>query len=174
MQSLAAAQRSFELSDTEFDRWAYVANDLRIALVAAVMAWLYPVAGHVLRSGTFDMIGTWRAMRGNRLRLIATSILLTAALIGLDRLVQPLTTRIAHSLDDPLRWTLEAASIRYLVDFPFSVLWTVAWAVMVGFVLDVLKENEPTDGQSRPVDSSDSPVTAAAAPLPRSGGSRPS
>jgi hypothetical protein len=147
---LVDAHKFFELSDTELDRWAYIAVDIRVALIAMISAWLFPIAGHVLRTGAFDVVGIWRVLRGNRVRLIAISALLTMALMGLDRLVQPVTHWIAHSLDNPLRWTLQAASIRYLIDFPFSMLWTVAWAVMVGIVLDTLERQSGSAESDRP------------------------
>jgi hypothetical protein len=140
LQLVVAALRFFELSaGTELNLWAYAAAALRFTLIVMLVAWLYPIAGHVLRTGAFDVARVWQAMHGNRLRLIAVFMLLTMALTGLDRLVQPATTWLARSLANPLSWTLEAALIHSAIDFPLSMLWTVAWAVLVGIVLDALE-----------------------------------
>ncbi len=150
LQFLVAALRFFEMSNTELDRWAYIAVDIRVALIAMISALLFPIAGHVLRTGALDVVGIWRVMRGNRVRLIAISALLTMALMGLDRLVQPATSWIARLFANPIAWTLQEALMRYVVDFPFSMLWIVAWAVTVGIVLDALDAHSLSAERDRP------------------------
>jgi len=144
LQLLVGALTFFELAGTEMDLWAYLAEAIRVALITMVSALLYPIAGHVLRTGTVAVARSWRITRGNRLRLFAIFLLLTVALQGLDRFVVPATTWLTRSLADPLSWTLEAASIRYAVDFPFNMLWIVVWAVTVGIVLNALEAPSPS------------------------------
>jgi len=143
---LMAAYRPFEMSDGELAIWAQLSVLIRMALVAVAMAWLYPLAGGVLRSGTFEIARLWRILRGNRLRLFAIFFLLTLTFFGLGIVVRPATSWLARSLDSPIAWTLQAALIRYVIDFPFSVfLDVVAWAVTVGVVLDALDPQSPAE-----------------------------
>jgi hypothetical protein len=146
---LVAAYRPFEMSDGELAIWAQLSVLVRLALVAVAMAWLYPLAGGVLRNGTFEIGHFWRIMRRNRLRLSAIFFLLTLTFFGVDLVARPATTWMARSLDDPLAWTLRAALIRYVIDFPFSVLNNVAWAVTVGIVLDALDPQSPAETDRR-------------------------
>jgi hypothetical protein len=142
-----AAYRPFETSDLELAIWAQLSALLRMALLAVVGAWLYPLAGGVLRNGRFEIAHFWRIMRRNRLRLAAIFFLLTLTLFGIDIVARPATSWMARSLNDPLAWTLQAAMIRYLIDFPFGMLNIVAWAVTVGIVLDALDPLSPAEAK---------------------------
>lgn len=150
LELLVAAVRFFELSDADVHLWAYLAVVIRVALITMVMALLYPIAGHALRTGTMAVARSWQITRGNRLRLFAIFLLLTVVFEGLDRFVVPATTWLTRSLADPLSWTLGAASIRYFIDFPFNVLWIVVWAATVGMVLDALEAPSPSAASERP------------------------
>jgi hypothetical protein len=146
VQLLVAAYRPFEMSDGELAIWVQLSVLIRMALVAVAMAWLYPIAGGVLRNGTFEIARFWRILRGNRLRLSAIFFLLTLTFFGLDIVVRPATSWLARSADNSISWTLQAALIRYVIDFPFSMLLDiVAWAVTVGVVLDVLDPPSPAE-----------------------------
>lgn len=147
---LIDALQIFELPNTELDIWAQSIDVVRFVLIASVMAWLYTVVGHVLRSGRLDIVRVWRVMRGNRLRLIAIFTLLFVALTGLNQLIQPATTWLANALADSPAGTLQAMAIRYSIDFPYSVLWVVVWAVTVGIVLDALEASSPSAAGERP------------------------
>jgi hypothetical protein len=147
---LVAAHRFFEMTDTEVVMWSYLAIVIRVALMAMVMAWFFPIAGHVLRTGKFDVVRIWRAMHGNRLRLIAIFFLLSVTFVELDRLIGSATRTWITRLFNPIAWTLQEAVMRAVVDFPFSMLWTVAWAVTVGIVLDALDAHSPAAESDRP------------------------
>jgi hypothetical protein len=134
----------FEISENALNIWGSLSTIIRIALVATVAAWTSVIAGHVLLHETVDIAGGWQLMRGNRLRLAVIFFLLTVALLGLDRLLDPARTWIVRSLTNPLSWTPYEAILRYTVDFPFSMLWIVAWAVTIGIVLDALEKRYPS------------------------------
>jgi hypothetical protein len=142
-------REGYVVSDNTLETWASLAAVIRIALATAVSAWLSIIAGSMLLHERFDIAGPWRLMRGNRLRLAAIFFVLTIALMALDQLVDPAKTKLVRSLTDPTTWTLNEAALRYAVDFPFSMLWIVTWAVMVGIVLDALGR-APSDVQQRP------------------------
>lgn len=149
LRLLVAAFTFFGMSENQLEVWAQLAVVIRIGLVAIVMAGLYLTVGHMLRTGTLAVAHIRKIVRGNWLRLIAAFFLLNVTLLGLDRFVHPATTRLARMMDDPLSWTLRSASIRYVLDFPFSMLWIVAWAVLVGIVLDALNEQPSADRDFR-------------------------
>ena len=92
---------------------------------------------------------SWRMTRGNRLRLFAVFLLLTVVLEGLDQLVSARDDLADPLVGGPADMDLEAASIRYLIDFPFNMLWTVVWAVDVGMVLDALEGPSPVTATDR-------------------------
>jgi hypothetical protein len=146
---LFAGYAAFEWSDTTTEILGRLAEAIRILVMAAVTVWSYPVAGHVLRTGTFNVAHIWRIMRGNWLRLFAVFLLLSLAAIALDQLAAPATTWLIRSSADPLSWTVRDAFVRYLADLPFFMLWTVVYAVTVGIVLDVLDWHQPVGRDSR-------------------------
>jgi len=135
------------ISDASLNLWASLAAIIRVVLITVVSAWLSIIAGAVLLHERFEIAGPWRLMRGNRLRLAAIFLLLTIALMGLDRLLDPAKARFVRSLTDPMSWTLEEAALRYAVDFPLSMLWIVTWAVTVGIVLDALEGGSTDAGR---------------------------
>jgi hypothetical protein len=137
---LVAAYTAFDMSDDTAAIWSIVGHAIRAPIVVALTAWAYLLAGHVLRSGTFDMGYVWRLTRGNRLRLFAIFLLLSLASIALDQLAAPATTWLTNlSFTIHLSWTVQGAMIRHFTDLPLSILWTAAYAVTVGIVLDVLE-----------------------------------
>jgi hypothetical protein len=113
------------------------------------------------------MISVWGLTRHNRLRVFALFLLLSIAAIALDAATAPAVAWVLRSFADELFWTFKAALIRQLLDLPFFMLWTVVYAVTTGVVLGALEQRAAAQApaQGRP--------TAAAAPPPRSGGSRP-
>jgi hypothetical protein len=157
VQILVAALRAYELSNAELDVWSQVALLVHGALITTVMAFFYLAAGAALRSGTLALAPTrslvqiWRALRGNRLRLIAAFFLLSIAFLAINRLVLAALTWFASSMADSLAWTLSSAAIRQAIAFPFNMLWIVAWAVMVGLVLDALQA-QPHSAPSKALD----------------------
>jgi hypothetical protein len=146
---LVTGYAAFEWSDATTDILGRSAEAIRILVMAAVTVWSYPVAGHVLRTGAFDVAHIWKIMRGNWLRLFAVFLLLSLAAIALDQLAAPATTWLIRSSADPLSWTVRDAFVRYLADLPFFMLWTVVYAVTVGIVLDVLDWHQPVGRDSR-------------------------
>ena len=53
-----------------------------------------------------------------------------------------------RSTDELVHMDLQAAIIRFVIDFPLQMLWIVAWAVTVGIVLHTL--NPPPAAAERP------------------------
>jgi hypothetical protein len=119
--------------------WLAALSVARVVFMAFVFAWLYPLAGLVLQTGTFSFTRTNQILRGNRLRVAFIFLLLTAVLRGLDLLLEPATARLVGLLGDSSAWNLKTALVRFVVDFPFQMLWIVSWAVTVGIVLHTLQ-----------------------------------
>ena len=138
-RSLVVLVNSYHaMSDLDFDIWGASIVVIHIAVMAAVMAATYPLAGHVLRAGVFDPARVFRLTCGNRLRLTGIFFLLTVVLGALDRLLAPAKSWLVALVTAPPSWTLKQAILRYLVDFPLSMLMILAFAVTVGIVLDAL------------------------------------
>jgi hypothetical protein len=137
------------LSDLGFDIWGLSIVAVHIVAMAVVMAWSYPVAGYVLRTGRYDLGAACRLVRGNALRFTATFVLLTLALVALDRVLDPPKMWLVHLLAPATPWTMREATIRYALDFPFSMLVIIAWAVAVGLMLDGFTREAPAVSKRR-------------------------
>jgi hypothetical protein len=167
VQLLAAVYERFGLSDELLNAIGRTGQVLQVIVMAALVATSYLAIGQLLRTGFRGMISVWGLTRHNRLRVFALFLLLSVAAIALDAATAPAVGWVLRSFADELFWTFKAALIRQLLDLPFFVLWTVVYAVTTGVVLGALEQRAAAQApaQGRP--------TAAAAPPPRSGGSRP-
>jgi hypothetical protein len=167
VQLLAAVYERFGLSDELLNAIGRTGQVLQVIVMAALVATSYLAIGQLLRTGFRGMISVWGLTRHNRLRVFALFLLLSVAAIALDVATAPAAGWVLRSFADELFWTFKAALIRQLLDLPFFMLWTVVYAVTTGVVLGALEQRAAAQApaQSRP--------TAAAAPPPRSGGSRP-
>ena len=167
VQLLAAVYERFGLSDELLNAIGRTGQVLQVIVMAAVVATSYLAIGQLLRTGFRGMISVWSLTRHNRLRVFALFLLLSVAAIALDAATAPAVGWVLRSFADELFWTFKAALIRQLLDLPFFMLWTVVYAVTTGVVLGALEQRAAAQApaQARP--------TAAAAPPPRSGGSRP-
>jgi hypothetical protein len=135
---LNAAFVSAGASDATLTVYAMLLTAVRVVFMVAVFVWCYLLAGMVLRSGTFSVARLRTIMRGNWLRVGLMFLILSIILRGVYRLLEPLTSRLAASVTDVPEWTLQTALVRFVVDFPFQMLWIVCWAVLVGVVLHTL------------------------------------
>ena len=166
VQLLAAIHASFEPSEELLAALGRTGQVVQVIVMAAVVAAFYLAIGRLLRSGFRGVASVWRLTRHNRLRVFALFLLLSVAGIALDAATAPATGWVLRNFADELFWTFKAALIRQLVDLPFFMLWTVVYAVTVGVVLGALEQRAAAQvPEGRP--------TAAAAPPPRPGGSRP-
>jgi hypothetical protein len=167
VQLLAAVYERFGLSDELLNAIGRTGQVLQVIVMAALVATSYLAIGQLLRTGFRGMISVWGLTRHNRLRVFALFLLLSVAAIALDAATAPAVGWVLRSFADELFWTFKAALIRQLLDLPFFTLWTVVYAVTAGVVLGALEQRAAAQApaQGRP--------TAAAAPPPRSGGSRP-
>jgi hypothetical protein len=111
---------------------------VRVVIVVAVLVWCYLLAGMVLRDGTLSVSRLHAIMRGNWHRVVVIFLVLNIILRAIYRLLEPVTAWLTVRFTDPSDWTLQAALIRFVVDFPFQMLWIVSWAVVVGVVLHTL------------------------------------
>ena len=135
-----------ELSDVAFGILGICTIVVHAAVMAVVMALSYPLAGQVLRGGT---IGEgWQLLGGKILCIAAIFFLLTIILVALDRLLGPPKDWLVRLLTAPQPWSLQEATIRYVIDFPLSMLMIVVWAVAVGIVIDT--PTQPASSHRRP------------------------
>lgn len=131
--------------------WLAALAVVRVAFMAFVFTFAYPLAGMVLDSGSFSLARVGQVLRGNWWRVTFIFLLLTAVLRGIDLVLEPATNWLVGMLSDSTGWNLRAAVIRFVIDFPFQMLWIVAWAVTVGIVLHTLEHRTtPIDRDSAP------------------------
>jgi hypothetical protein len=126
------------LSDLAFDIWGVSIVAAHIVVMAAVMAWSYPVAGLVLRTGKFDLGVARRVVEGNVVQITVVFVLLTLVLVALDRVLDVPKTWLVRLMAPSTPWNWREALMRYALDFPLSIAMIVSWAVAVGIVLDRL------------------------------------
>lgn len=111
---------------------------LRMVVLSLVAAWAYPIAAQALRMGKFDRALLAGDLRGNRLRLWAIFLLLNVALSLFGGLLRLAVDWILQSSDPPISWTLRDTAIRRVIEFPFDVLWIVAWAATTAIAMKAL------------------------------------
>ena len=130
-------------SEIGFDLWGSSIVAGHVAVMAVVMAWSYPVAGHVLRTGKIEIRDAWRLPRGNLGRYTAIFFLMTVALAALDRMIAVPKGWLVQLVAPSTPWNLLEATIRYVLDFPLSMLIIVTWAVAVGMMLEARTRQAP-------------------------------
>jgi hypothetical protein len=169
LQLLAAVAATFELTDELLLAIGKTGEITQVIVMAAVVSAAYLTIGSLLRNGFRSAIGVWRLTRHNRLRVFALFLLLSLISVALNAAAAPAITWVLRGFADDLFWTFQGALVRQLVDLPFFMLWTVVYAVTIGIVLGALEQRAATQAPAPPQGR----PTAAAAPPPRPGGSRP-
>jgi len=129
---------SSEASDFVVTASSALLTAVRVVITVAVLVWCYLLAGMVLRDGTLSVSRLHAVMRGNWHRVVVIFLVLSIVLRGIYLLLEPVTSWLTARLTDAPEWTIQAALIRFVVDFPFQMLWIVSWAVIVGVVLYTL------------------------------------
>lgn len=117
---------------------------IRLAVMVSVFVWGYVLAGMALRDGTFSIARLRAILRGNWLRVAFIFLLLAVILRAIYLLIEPASGWLIARLTDTRDWTLSAALIRFVLDFPFQMLWIVSWAVAIGIVLYTLDRRPMT------------------------------
>jgi hypothetical protein len=170
LQLLVLIYTTFEPSDELFNALGRTGEIMQVIVMAAVVAPSYLAIGRLLQTGFRGMAGVWSLTRDNRLRVFALFLLLIVAESALNLAAAPAVSWVVRSFADELFWTFKGALIRQLLDLPFFTLWTLVYAVTVGIVLGALEQRAAPQAAARPMQGR---ATAAAAPPPRPGGSRP-
>jgi hypothetical protein len=142
---LAAYDPSLDSEDV-INLAALFGTMLRTVVLSLVAAWTYPIAAQALRMGKLDRALLAEDMRGNRLRLWAIFFLLNVALGLFGGLFRLAADWILQSPDPPISWLLRDTTIRRVIEFPFDVLWIVAWAATTAVAMKALA-SEPTSAE---------------------------
>jgi hypothetical protein len=138
LQIILAIAEAFEPSDFALMLWMGLLTAVRVLVMVAAFVFSYPLAGMGLRSGTFSVSRTMQVLRGNWLRVAFIFLLVSIILRAVYRLIQPAANWLIARVTDADDWTLPAALIRFVLDFPFQMLWIVAWGVVIGVILHTL------------------------------------
>jgi hypothetical protein len=137
-QQILVAVYTDSLNETTLGILAGVLTIARVALMAAVFVWFYPLAGMILHTGSYSVTRLRQLMRGNWLRVAVIFFMLTVILRVLDQLLQPVTSWLYGSLVNSPVWTVQTTLVRLAIDFPFQMLWTMTWGITLGIVLHTL------------------------------------
>jgi hypothetical protein len=137
-QILLGLESAIDPSELTLTVVAALLTVLRVAVMVGVFVWCYPLAGMVLRDGTFSIARLRAIMAGNWLRVGLIFLVLSIILRVVYRLIEPITSWLIVRFADSDGWSLPVALIRFALDFPFQMLWIVSWAVIVGVVLYTL------------------------------------
>jgi hypothetical protein len=137
-QILSGMEAAIDPSELTLTVVAALLTVLRVAVMVGVFVWCYPLAGMVLRDGTFSIARLRAIMAGNWLRVALVFLVLSIILRAVYRLIEPITSWLIERLADSEGWSVAVALIRFALDFPFQMLWIVSWAVIVGVVLYTL------------------------------------
>jgi hypothetical protein len=170
LQALDLIYMTFEPSEELLNALGRTGDIVQVIVMAALVAPSYLAIGRLLQTGFRGMAGVWSLTRDNRLRVFALFLLLIVAESALNLAAAPAVSWVVRSFADELFWTFKGALIRQLLDLPFFMLWTLVYAVTVGIVLGALEQRAAPQAPERPMQGR---ATAAAAPPPRPGGSRP-
>jgi hypothetical protein len=133
------------MSDAAFAAFGGVTVVVHALIMAVVIAVAYPLAGIVLRSGTLYLPGFRWFIRGKILRFAAIFFILTIVLAALDQLLRPAELMFAGFIAVSPSWV--ESVLRYVIDFPLSMLMIIAWAVTVGIMLRGGAEAAPAKGR---------------------------
>jgi hypothetical protein len=106
--------------------------------------------GHAFRSWLFEIDAALRLLRGNVAQITAIFILLTLALVALDRILDVPKTWPLRLLASDSPWNVRDATIRYALDFPLSMVMIVVWPVAVGIMLERLTPQVPAARRKAP------------------------
>lgn len=138
LKLLLAVYDPSEDSEFVFNLAALFGTTLRTVVLSLVAAWTYPIAAQALRMGKLDRGLLAGDLRGNRLRLWAIFFLLNVALALFGALFRLAADWILESSAPPISWTLRDTTIRRVIEFPFDVLWLVAWAATTAVAMKAL------------------------------------
>ena len=123
---------------------------LRTVVLSLVAAWTYPIAAQMLRMGKFDNALLAGDLRGNRLRLWAIFFLLNVVLSLFGGLFRLAADWLLETSDPPISWSLRDTTLRRVIEFPFDVLWIVAWAATTAFAVKALASEPGSAELDRP------------------------
>jgi hypothetical protein len=147
LQIVATIAEAFNPSDVVLTLCMGLFTAVRVLIMVALFVFAYPLAGMGLRSGTFSIARTIELLRGNWLRIAFIFLLVSIILRGVYRLIQPAANWLIARITDPNEWTLQAALVRFVLDFPFQMLWIVVWGVVIGIILHTLDPRRSDAGR---------------------------
>jgi hypothetical protein len=130
-----SATHDLPLSPEDVAPWALARGVFNVFVGGFVLAWTYLLVGDFLWTGSFDPIGCWRALDGNRLRCVAIMFIVFAIVAILKYGLALAVGLILIPADAASPSFLNLVLMHFGLAWPFDVLHLVLSAAAVGTIL---------------------------------------
>ncbi|PBB24987.1 hypothetical protein FJV80_21440 [Mesorhizobium sp. WSM4310] len=133
------ATRDLPLNPQDVAHWVSAMGVFNLLAGAFVLVWTYLFVGDFLWTGSFDPIGCWRALDGNRLRFLAIMFIVFAivAILKYGLVLAGALILIPTDAASPSFLTLML--VHFGLAWPFDILHLVLSAATVGTILGAFR-----------------------------------
>ncbi|MDX8508799.1 hypothetical protein [Mesorhizobium captivum] len=133
------ATHDLPLSPEDVASWAMVRGVFNMLVGGFILAWAYLFVGDFLWTGSFEPIGCWRALDGNRLRFLAIMFIVFAIVAILKYGLGLAVGLILIPADGASPSFLNLMLMHFGLAWPFDVLHLVLSAATVGTILGAFR-----------------------------------
>ncbi|RWM30971.1 MAG: hypothetical protein EOR74_04365 [Mesorhizobium sp.] len=133
------ATHDLPLNPDDVASWAMARGVFNMVAGGFVLAWTYLFVGDFLWTGSFDPIGCWRALDGNRLRFVAILFIVFATVAILKYGLGLAVGLILIRADAASPSFLSLMLMHFGLGWPFDVLHLVLSAATVGTILGAFR-----------------------------------
>ncbi|TIW00568.1 MAG: hypothetical protein E5V85_03490 [Mesorhizobium sp.] len=127
------------LSPEDVASWAMARGVFNMLVGGFILAWAYLFVGDFLWTGSFDPVGCWRALDGNRLRFVAIMFIVFAVVAILKYGLGLAVGLILIPADGASPSFLNLMLMHFGLAWPFDVLHLVLSAATVGTILGAFR-----------------------------------
>lgn len=131
------ATRDLPLSPEDVTPWVSAMGIFNLFAGGFVLVWTYLFVGDFLWTGSFDPVGCWRALDGNRLRFVAI-MFIVLAIVAMLKLVLAASLILIPADAAPPSF-LSLMLMHFGFAWPFDVLHLVLSAATVGTILGAFR-----------------------------------
>ncbi|MDX8536183.1 hypothetical protein RFM23_00950 [Mesorhizobium abyssinicae] len=133
------ATHDLPLSPEDVASWAMARGIFNMLVGGFILAWEYLLVGDFLWTGSFDPVGCWRALDGNRLRLVAIMFIVFAIVAILKYGLGLAVGLILIPADGASPSLLNRMLMHFGLAWPFDGLHLVLSAAAVGTILGAFR-----------------------------------
>ncbi|RWX67724.1 hypothetical protein EN780_11415 [Mesorhizobium sp. M4B.F.Ca.ET.089.01.1.1] len=133
------ATHDLPLSPEDIASWAMARGIFNMLVGGFILAWEYLLVGDFLWTGSFDPVGCWRALDGNRLRFVAIMFIVFAMVAMLKYGLGLAVGLILIPADGASPSLLNRMLLHFGLAWPFDGLHLVLSAAAVGTILGAFR-----------------------------------